>query len=76
MGRIVRHGDEPLTGEFTIVAQILAGWTDSYISVRFDIVDADGRTRISVESIDGYMTPELIRVGGGWAGGIPAGMEA
>lgn len=76
IGRIARYGDEPLTGEFTIAMEMQAGWTDSYIRARFEIIDADGRTRLSVDDLDGYMTPELNRLGGGWAGGIPAGMEA
>jgi acyl transferase domain-containing protein/NAD(P)H-dependent flavin oxidoreductase YrpB (nitropropane dioxygenase family)/NADP-dependent 3-hydroxy acid dehydrogenase YdfG len=75
VGRLERYGDEPLIGEFTIAMEMLAGWTDSYIRARFEIIDAEGRVRISVDDLDGYMTPDLVRVGGGWAGGIPAGME-
>lgn len=74
--RLERHGDAPLSGELTAIVELLDGFTDAHMQARLEVLDANGRVVLTGEDLEGWMDPRLQRLGGGWAGGIPAGMEA
>ncbi len=72
LGRIARFGNDPLTGDVTFAVEIQEGWTDSLIRFRFEVMDADGRTRLAVDDCEAWIDPKLNRLHGGWSGGVPA----
>ena len=72
LGHIARFGEGPLIGEVTFAVEIQEGWTDSLIRWRFEIMDAQGRTRLAVDDCEAWIDPKLNRLHGGWAGGVPA----
>ena len=76
IGRIARFDDVPLSGDFNLTVEIQSEPTDSLIRWQLQVVDSDGRTRLSVDDGEAWIDSKLNRLCGGWAGGIPAGVEA
>ncbi|MBS0561743.1 MAG: SDR family NAD(P)-dependent oxidoreductase [Proteobacteria bacterium] len=76
IGRVSRFGDGPLRGDVTLFVNVGADETDSLIRWGFEAVDPEGRTRLMVEGGEAWIDPQLKRLGGGWAGGLPLSVEA
>lgn len=73
LGRMERYGDLLLRGEFTIAVELLAGWADTQLRARCEVVDSAGQVRLSMDDLEGWLDPGLKRLGA-QAEGIPAGL--
>ncbi|MNC91717.1 hypothetical protein D3C83_80260 [compost metagenome] len=70
IGRLVRFGSAPLSGEYTVVIELFEGWTKGNLRAEVEVIGRDGLVRLAGNNLEGWVDPDLRRLSGQWANTI------
>lgn len=76
IGRLRRFGSAPLDPCLSLVMDFATPVAEPVTLCRFAVVDASGRLRYQADDCETVASPELNRLGGGWARGRPRELSA